>query len=117
MKKIVIILFSLIPTFISAQNVSMIDLISIGNKYSLEKINTAFDQTNLCGYFNSNNLTQLILDDSTVIVLKKKSDLEAIGITLAPECFDIKNFQPDSEIWSIKDSYLVCEKKRINIKF
>lgn len=99
-----------------SQNSSNFEVINVGTKYSLDQLILAFNQTNLCGYFKTNDFVHLTLDDSSIIRLKKKSDLELIGIYLYTECFDSKDFQPESEIWRIKDSYLICEKKRLNSK-
>lgn len=117
MKSFLVLIFLIQSLFILSQNLSNFEIIQIGNKYSQQQVNLAFSQTNLCGYFKSNDFVQLTLDDSTIIRLKKKTDLEQIGIYLNSECFDIKNFQPDSEIWRISDSTLICEKKRLKSKF
>lgn len=117
MKRILTLCFQINSIFSFSQNSFNFEIISVGNKYSLEQINIAFGQTNLCGYFKTNDFAFLTLDDSSQIRLKKKSDLEQIGIYLNSECFDLKNFDPQSEIWTISDSYLMCEKKRLNSKF
>lgn len=117
MKGILTLCF-LVQSFIMfSQNSSNFEVINVGTKYSLDQLTLAFNQTNLCGYFKINDYVQLTLDDSSIIRLRKKSDLELNGIYLNSECFDGKDFQPESEIWSIKDSYLICEKKRLNSKY
>jgi len=95
-----------------SQNSSNFEVINVGTKYSLDQLILAFNQTNLCGYFKTNDFVHLTLDDSSIIRLKKKSDLEQIGINLESDCFDIKNFQLENEVWSISDSFLMCEKRK-----
>jgi hypothetical protein len=100
-----------------AQSTLRFEIVNLGNTYSIEEITSALSYADFCGYFQTNNFAQFTLNDSSVVRLKSKTDLEQLGIFLDPSCLDVKNFQPENEIWSIVNSLLICEKKRLNSKF
>lgn len=99
-----------------AQNIKKFEILSFGNKYSYEEISSAFTNADLCGYFKNDSNTEFILDDSSVVRLRKKEELEQNGVILNPDCYNVKMIQNNVEIWRITNSVLVCEKIKSNVK-
>jgi hypothetical protein len=100
-----------------SQNNIKFEIITLGNKYSVEEISYAFTNADLCGYYKQDSNTEFILDDSSVIRLKNKEYLVQNSIILNSDCFDVKSIKSDQEIWRISNSVLVCERYKSNAKY
>lgn len=100
MKKIVLsFIMILIGVFAFTQ--SSFEVKSLGSLYSIEQITSAFSTSDFCGaHFNSKR-NILVLVDGTIVELKSKTELEAVGINFPLSCFMNDNDTYYKAIWSI----------------
>jgi hypothetical protein len=92
---------------VSAQSYTVTN---IGNKYSQNEIDLAFTGFNFCGYVFENQPNILRFDDGTEISIASKAEFNTIGVSITEECIkDPNHMAGESEVWYIKDGFLVRE--------
>jgi hypothetical protein len=81
-----------------------------GSKYTLDEINAAFSNTDLCGYIFDSQPNILRFDDGTEIHITSKQERATQGISTSVECIkDPNHLAGESDIWYIKQGILVRE--------
>lgn len=81
---------------------------SLGSKYSIEQIQNAFNTSNFCGSFFSEQRNVITLIDGSLVELLNREELENAGIILQDSCFLPDNVTFLNTDWSItKDGELL----------
>lgn len=102
---LLISMFSFSALCASAQ--SMLEVNSLGTKYTEEQIVSAFEGGDFCPYFYKTQRNQLTLDDGSIIELLS---VEEQGLSLS-ECGMEDGFTFKEATWSISDSGIVMRKQ------
>lgn len=74
---------------------------SLGSKYSIEQIQNAFNTSNFCGSFFSEQRNVITLIDGSLVELLNREELENAGIILQDSCFLPDNVNSQNTDWSI----------------
>ena len=109
MKKVLLLILTMFCFSLHAQSKGeKFTILKIGNKYSKETIQNAFEKADLCGSFYLSKPNDIILDDGSVVRFFSKTE-QGSGTNLSDSCFVSDNVSFAKVVWSITPNGFVAK--------
>ena len=109
MKKVLLLILTMFCFSLFAQSKGeKFAILKIGNKYSKEAIQNAFEKADLCGSFYLSKPNDITLDDGSVVRFFSKAE-QGSSTNLSGNCFVSDNFKFENIVWSITSNGSVAK--------
>lgn len=96
MKTLLLTLLSF-SLFGNAYSQETYEVTTLGSMYSMEQIQSAIDNANMCGYFYQDETRTLYFKDGSIVELKKASDIQNLDSSCVTQVY--ANHQ--EQVWEI----------------
>lgn len=102
--KIILSLIAVTVSYLSYGQ-SSFEIISVGNQYSQQEIQLAFDNANLCGMYLKTENNRIELNDGSIINILSANELLSQGNIISDDCISDK--MVEGVVWSISSGALL----------
>lgn len=106
MKKCIAITVMVLMNFLGYSQSSFV-IKALGDNYSSQEIQVAFQSANFCGFYYQEKRNTIILDDGAVIELPGMNE----NSSLSTDCVRADDYEFRESVWSISTSGIVVRKE------